>query len=76
MWESETDTVGGGDYGNGVMSTSKPGLKTDGFEKKGQSWYVATDIPSDFLVQIGDVSFHLHKVLFFSFFFEGFTQGS
>lgn len=24
--------------------------------------YVATDIPSDLLVQIGDVSFHLHKV--------------
>lgn len=30
--------------------------------------YVATDIPSDFLVQIGDVSFHLHKVLVFFIF--------
>ncbi|KAK4357809.1 hypothetical protein RND71_023419 [Anisodus tanguticus] len=61
MWESESESVSGRDYGNGVLSTSKHGLKTDGFEQKGQSWYVATDIPSDLLVQIGDGSFHLHK---------------
>ncbi|KAK2971808.1 hypothetical protein RJ640_018497 [Escallonia rubra] len=61
MWESESESVGGRDYGNGVLTTSKHGLKTDGFEQRGQSWFVATDIPSDFLVQIGDVSFHLHK---------------
>ncbi|KAK6156801.1 hypothetical protein DH2020_011049 [Rehmannia glutinosa] len=60
MWDSESE-VGGRDYGNGVLSTSKPGVKTDGFEQRGQSWYVATDIPSDLLVQIGDISFHLHK---------------
>ncbi|RVW22599.1 Root phototropism protein 3 [Vitis vinifera] len=51
----------GRDYGNGVLGSSKHGVKNDGFELRGQSWYVATDIPSDFLVQIGDVSFHLHK---------------
>ncbi|XP_009803877.1 root phototropism protein 3-like [Nicotiana tabacum] len=61
MWESETESVSGRDYGNGVLSSTKHGVKTDGFEQKGQSWYVATDIPSDLLVQIGDVSFHLHK---------------
>ncbi|KAH6833248.1 Phototropic-responsive NPH3 family protein [Perilla frutescens var. hirtella] len=62
MWDSETESVGGRDYGNGVLSsTTKPGVRTDGFEQRGQSWYVATDIPSDLLVQIGDVSFHLHK---------------
>ncbi|XP_060175906.1 root phototropism protein 3 [Lycium barbarum] len=61
MWESETESVSGRDYGNGVLSTCKHGVKTDGFEQKGQSWYVATDMPSDLLVQIGDVSFHLHK---------------
>ncbi|KAI3448241.1 hypothetical protein Pfo_004906 [Paulownia fortunei] len=62
MWDSETESVGGRDYGNGVLSTSRPGVPTDGFEQKGQSWYVvSTDIPSDLLVQIGDVSFHLHK---------------
>lgn len=36
-------------------------MKIDGFERKGHSWHVATDIPSDLLVQIGGVSFHLHK---------------
>ncbi|GFP84741.1 root phototropism protein 3 [Phtheirospermum japonicum] len=61
MWDSETESVGGRDYGNGVLSTSKPGVVIAGFEQRGQSWYVATDIPSDLLVQIRDVSFHLHK---------------
>ncbi|KAH0732010.1 hypothetical protein KY289_003198 [Solanum tuberosum] len=61
MWESENESVSGRDYGNGVHSTSKNGVKTDSFEQKGQSWYVATDIPSDLLVQIEDVNFHLHK---------------
>ncbi|KAL1812120.1 hypothetical protein ACET3Z_022185 [Daucus carota] len=61
MWDSESESVGGRDYGNGVLTTSKHGVKTDGFEQRGQSWFVATDVPSDFLVQIGDVSFHLHK---------------
>lgn len=61
MWESESESLGGRDYGNGVLSSTKLSVKTDGFELRGQSWYVATDIPSDFLVQIGDVNFHLHK---------------
>ncbi|KAL5563435.1 hypothetical protein UlMin_033182 [Ulmus minor] len=59
MWESESESVA--DYGNGVLSSSKHGVKTDGFEQRGQSWFVATDIPSDLLVQVGDVNFHLHK---------------
>uniref|UniRef100_A0A5B7B362 Putative root phototropism protein 3 n=1 Tax=Davidia involucrata TaxID=16924 RepID=A0A5B7B362_DAVIN len=61
MWESETEPVGGRDHNNGALSSSKHSVKTDGFEQRGQSWYVATDIPSDLLVQIEDVSFHLHK---------------
>ena len=41
MWEeSETESVRGRDYGNGVLSSSKHGVKTDGFELRGQSWYV------------------------------------
>lgn len=40
MWESETESVGGRDYGNGVLSLSKQSVKTDGFELKGNSWYV------------------------------------
>ncbi|XP_047938164.1 root phototropism protein 3-like [Salvia hispanica] len=52
MWESESDYP---------LSTTKNALHTDGFERRGHSWYVSTDIPSDFSVQIGDISFHLHK---------------
>ncbi|GMH03028.1 hypothetical protein Nepgr_004867 [Nepenthes gracilis] len=61
MWDSENDSAGGRDYGSGALITAKQGLQADGFEQRGQSWFVATDIPSDLLVQIGDTSFHLHK---------------
>ncbi|OWM87731.1 hypothetical protein CDL15_Pgr016427 [Punica granatum] len=61
MWDSENESVGGRDYGNGVLSSTKQGVKTEGFELRDQSWYVATDIPSDLLVQVGSVNFHLHK---------------
>ncbi|CAN0909989.1 Root phototropism protein 3, partial [Linum grandiflorum] len=66
MWDSESDSgavgrdYGGGGNGGAIPST-KPPLHTDGFELRDRSWYVATDIPSDFLVQIGDVQFHLHR---------------
>lgn len=39
MWDSESESVGGRDYGNGVLTTSKHGVKTDGFEQRGRSWY-------------------------------------
>ncbi|CAF1716739.1 hypothetical protein Bca4012_041460 [Brassica carinata] len=66
MWESESDSgvVGGGgrEYGNEVLSSNKHGsVRTDGFELRGQSWCVATDISSDLLVKICDMNFHLHK---------------
>lgn len=61
MWESESESAGGREYGNELLSSSKYGVKTDGFEFRDQSWYVATDVPSDLLVQVGGVSFHLHK---------------
>ncbi|XP_065872514.1 root phototropism protein 3 [Euphorbia lathyris] len=61
MWDSENESHGRRDYGNGVHTSTKHTVKTDGFEFRGQSWYVATDIPSDLLVRIGDVNFHLHK---------------
>lgn len=38
MWDSETESVHGRDYG--PLSTTKPRLKTDGFEQRGQSWYI------------------------------------
>ncbi|XP_017617201.1 root phototropism protein 3-like [Gossypium arboreum] len=61
MWESETESVRGREFGNGFFSSTKHGFNTDGFQLKGQSWYVATDIPSDLLIQVGDINFHLHK---------------
>ncbi|KAF8091237.1 hypothetical protein N665_0451s0049 [Sinapis alba] len=65
MWESESDSgvIGGGrEYGNEVLSSNKHGsVKTDGFELRGQSWFVSTDISSDLLVKICDMNFHLHK---------------
>ncbi|GKV02310.1 hypothetical protein SLEP1_g14766 [Rubroshorea leprosula] len=61
MWESDSESLGGREYGNGVLSSTKHGVKADGFELRGQSWYVTTDIPSDLLVHVGDFDFHLHK---------------
>ncbi|KAJ8619065.1 hypothetical protein MRB53_015251 [Persea americana] len=61
MWESESDLGRGREYGNGVLNSSKEVVKIDGFERRDRSWYVATDIPSDLLVQVGDVNFQLHK---------------
>lgn len=61
MWDSETESLGGREYANGALAPAKHSLQTHGFEQRGQSWFVATDIPSDLMVQIGEVSFHLHK---------------
>ncbi|KAI9120667.1 hypothetical protein K1719_007700 [Acacia pycnantha] len=61
MWESDNESAAGRGYAGGLLNPSKEGVKTDGFEQRGQSWYVATDIPSDLLVQIGGANFHLHK---------------
>ncbi|KAF1890442.1 hypothetical protein Lal_00041168 [Lupinus albus] len=59
MWESGSEV--GQEYGTGLLTSSKHSVKTEGFVQRGHSWYVATDIPSDFLVQIGEANFHLHK---------------
>ncbi|CAL0300820.1 unnamed protein product [Lupinus luteus] len=59
MWESGSEA--GQEYGTGILTSSKHSVKTEGFVQRGHSWYVATDIPSDFLVQIGEANFHLHK---------------
>uniref|UniRef100_A0A9I9DI08 NPH3 domain-containing protein n=1 Tax=Cucumis melo TaxID=3656 RepID=A0A9I9DI08_CUCME len=63
MWESESESVRERGYGDGLLSPTKHSLKTDGFELRGRSWHVGTDIPSDLLVQVEDVDFHLHKSL-------------
>lgn len=61
MWDSESESVAGRDYGNGALSSARQGVKTEGFELRDQSWHVATDVPSDLLVHVGEVNFHLHK---------------
>ncbi|XP_077213319.1 phototropic-responsive NPH3 family protein [Tasmannia lanceolata] len=61
MWESESESGVGREYGGGVIGSTEEGVKTDGFERRDQSWYVSTDIPSDLFVRVGDVNFHLHK---------------
>ncbi|KAL4588554.1 hypothetical protein LXL04_001446 [Taraxacum kok-saghyz] len=60
MWDSESEATVARIDDNGVVS-GRHSVDTDMFERRGQSWYVATDIPSDLLIQIGEISFHLHK---------------
>ena len=40
MWDSETESLRGRESGNGALIPAKHGLKTDGFQQRGQSWYV------------------------------------
>ncbi|RDX67570.1 Root phototropism protein 3, partial [Mucuna pruriens] len=62
MWESESESAAGRrQYGSGLLTSTKHTVKTEGFQQRGNSWYVSADIPSDLLVQIGDANFHLHK---------------
>ncbi|XP_076894502.1 root phototropism protein 3-like [Bidens hawaiensis] len=60
MWDSESESIAARNYKNSVLSSAH-GVQTDKFEQKGQSWYAVTDVPSDLTVQIGEITFHLHK---------------
>ncbi|MCO5612527.1 hypothetical protein L7F22_066795 [Adiantum nelumboides] len=46
---------------NYMMSPMKVGTKADGFERKGQAWFVATELQSDLVVEVGEITFNLHK---------------
>ncbi|CAM0945576.1 unnamed protein product [Alopecurus aequalis] len=61
MWESESDAGERGLVPVLGGSDRHDALKSDGFVRRDQSWYVNSDIPSDLLVKVGDVSFNLHK---------------
>ncbi|KAL5705893.1 26S proteasome regulatory subunit 6B [Ranunculus cassubicifolius] len=63
MWESESESVRGREHGNSsLLGLSKHGgVSNDGFERRDQSWFVTSDVASDFIVQVGEVTFHLHK---------------
>nr|GLL30127.1 BTB/POZ domain-containing protein At1g30440 [Ipomoea trifida] len=43
------------------MACMKLGSKTDAFQRKGQAWFCTSGLPSDIVVEVGEMSFHLHK---------------
>ncbi|GMI81600.1 hypothetical protein like AT1G30440 [Hibiscus trionum] len=43
------------------MACMKLGSKTDAFKRQGQAWLCTTGLPSDVVVEVGEMSFHLHK---------------
>ncbi|XP_057763893.1 BTB/POZ domain-containing protein At1g30440 [Salvia miltiorrhiza] len=43
------------------MACMKLGSKTDAFQRQGQAWFCTTGLPSDVVVEVEEMSFHLHK---------------
>ncbi|XP_024020892.1 BTB/POZ domain-containing protein At5g03250 [Morus notabilis] len=43
------------------MACMKLGSKPEVFHLDGQSWFCSTGLPSDVIVEVGEISFHLHK---------------
>ncbi|CAN8313681.1 unnamed protein product [Cochlearia groenlandica] len=43
------------------MACMKLGSKSDAFQRQGQAWFCTTGLPSDIVVEVGNMSFHLHK---------------
>ncbi|KAL5577354.1 hypothetical protein UlMin_019053 [Ulmus minor] len=43
------------------MACVKLGSKSDAFQRQGQAWFCTTGLPSDIIVEVGEMSFHLHK---------------
>ncbi|GAY33999.1 hypothetical protein CUMW_009170 [Citrus unshiu] len=43
------------------MACVKLGSKTDAFQRQGQAWFCTSGLPSDIVVEVGEMSFHLHK---------------
>lgn len=43
------------------MACLKLGSKLDTFQRQGKAWFCSTGLPSDVTVEIGEISFHLHK---------------
>jgi len=40
MWESESESAAGREYGTGLLTSTKHSVKTEGFHQRGNSWYV------------------------------------
>ncbi|KAG5401180.1 hypothetical protein IGI04_015787 [Brassica rapa subsp. trilocularis] len=45
----------------GSMACMKLGSKSDSFKRQGQDWFCTTGLPSDIIIEVGEMSFHLHK---------------
>lgn len=43
------------------MACLKLGSKPDGFQRTGQAWFCTSGLPSDVVVEVEEMSFHLHK---------------
>ncbi|KAJ7516915.1 hypothetical protein O6H91_21G008100 [Diphasiastrum complanatum] len=43
------------------MACMKIGSKADGFQRKGQAWFCTTGLPSDIIIEVEEMTFHLHK---------------
>ncbi|XP_011007684.1 PREDICTED: BTB/POZ domain-containing protein At5g03250-like isoform X1 [Populus euphratica] len=43
------------------MASMKLGSKTDGFHRDGKTWYCTTGLPSDVTIEVGEMTFNLHK---------------
>ncbi|KGN58961.1 BTB/POZ domain-containing protein At5g03250 [Cucumis sativus] len=43
------------------MATMKLGIKPEAFHREGQTWLCSSGLPSDVTIEVGDMSFHLHK---------------
>ncbi|XP_020592409.1 BTB/POZ domain-containing protein At1g30440 isoform X2 [Phalaenopsis equestris] len=43
------------------MAGLKLGSKSDAFRRQGMAWFCTTGLPSDVTVEVGEMSFHLHK---------------
>lgn len=43
------------------MASEKLGSKPDGFQRRGQAWFCTTGLPSDIIIEVEEMFFHLHK---------------
>jgi len=44
MWESESESAAGREYGTGLLTSTKHSVKTEGFQQRGNSWYVQCSV--------------------------------
>lgn len=43
------------------MASEELGSKPDGFQRRGQAWFCTTGLPSDIIIEVEEMFFHLHK---------------